>query len=85
MTQTNLLNRSFNQIIVIFPESPQTFTWGGSLRSLLFILRSFAFCMTKRLFPARRGELSEDKRKWNLPPAEKRPSIIRRGKSLHQN
>ena len=35
-------------MIVIFPESPQTFTWGGS-QSLPFIFRSFAFCMTKML------------------------------------
>ena len=27
------------------------------------------FCMTKRLIPASRGKASEDKRKWNLPPA----------------
>ena len=65
----------FLQMIVIFPESPQTFTWGGS-QSLLFIFRSFAFCMTKRLFLA--SKVSEDKRKWNLPPVRKRPSFIRR-------
>ena len=28
---------------------------------------------------------AEDKRKWNLPPSGKRPSFIRRRKSLHQN
>ena len=38
----------FLKMIVIFSESPQTFTWGGS-QNLLFIFRSFAFCMTERL------------------------------------
>ena len=37
-------------MIVIFLESPQTFIWSGS-QNLLFIFRSFAFCMTERLFP----------------------------------
>ena len=41
--------------------------------------------MTKKLFLASRGKVWEGKRKWNLPPAGKRPSFIRRGKFLHQN
>ena len=45
----NLVCIKFLQMIVIFPESPQTFTWGGS-QNLLFIFRSFTFCMTKSLF-----------------------------------
>ena len=69
-------------MIVIFPESPQTFTWGGS-QNVLF--RSFAFCMTERLFATSRGKVWEGKRKLNLPPAGKRPSFIRREKFLHQN
>ena len=74
----------FLKMIVIFPESPQTFTWGGS-QNLLFIFRNFAFCMTKRLFPASGSKTWEGKSKCNLPPAGKRPSFIKRRKSLHQN
>ena len=45
----NLVCIKFLQMIVIFPESPPTFSWGGS-QNLLFIFRSFTFCMTKGLF-----------------------------------
>ena len=41
-------------MIVIFPESPQTFTWGGS-QNLLFIFRCFA------LFLASRGKVLKTK------------------------
>ena len=37
-------------MIVIFPESSQTFTWRGS-QNEVFICRNFAFYITKRLFP----------------------------------
>ena len=60
----------FLKIIVIFPESAQTFTWGGS-QSLLFIFRSFPFCMTRRLFPASRGKNLGRQKKMESPTCEK--------------
>ena len=33
--------------------------------------------MTERVFPASRSKVKEDKRKWNLLPAGKWPSVIR--------
>ena len=42
----------------------------GAILTTVFICRSFAFCMTKRLSP--QVEVQEDKRKWNLPHSEKR-------------
>ena len=41
--------------------------------------------MTKRLFPASRGKVQEDKRKWNLPSAGKRPSSDERNPYVRTN
>ena len=99
-TRISFLHKAFQktlkipEIRILYPkkydEIPITLPWkspplprGG--QNELFICRSFAFCMTKRLFPASRSKVWEEKRKWNLPPSGKRPSFIRRRKSFHQN
>ena len=46
---------------------------------------SYAEALLLYDFLASGSKVQEDKRKWNLPPAGKRFSFIRRGKSLHQN
>ena len=93
-TRISFLHKTFQKTLkntrikILYPKNttsiPITLPWKyspwGAILTTVFICRSFAFCMTKRLSP--QVEVQEDKRKWNLPHSGKRLSFIIRRKSL---
>ena len=95
-TRTSFLHKTFQKTLkntrirILYPKHmtsiPITLPWKynprGAILTTVFICRSFAFCVTKRLFPASRSKVQEDKRKWNLLHQGKQLSFIIQRKSL---
>ena len=63
-------------MIVIFPEFPQTQLPGVEAKINYSYAETLLFVSPYIQTPSR-SKVQEDKRKWNLSPAGKRPSVIR--------
>ena len=94
-TRISFLHKTFQKTLkntrirILYPKNttsipiilPWKYNPRGAILTTVFICRSFAFCMTKRLSPQVEVK-SRKTRKWNLPHSGKRLSFVIRRKSL---